>query len=533
MANPVYEINNPTAEQITNLYLYGTIEPPVDGIRQPNIGNPTVKIDINEYMDNGPGRFASAADIRTVERFMNGFDNPYNSDPLPPGRYSKPELLKHDAFRDFEGNITKVYHTGHDDGKDNFLERAYLWNTTAFYIDDRAEFVIEPNGNRHIENFALVPYVNKGHKENFDFEGGDWIAGVVNPYLKGKIDPQNIGQTVNFEFIGKRQTITYDMDAHNQAVAKTMHPDNKIHPELLPEGLAKIKGYTEGLVESNNIQMQRTPDTASQHADILRDARNDAYQKEIQAPYDYKEGRQGFSEEAKQSAQRSKAYAEQSHKVQSVTDALDLGRNDNAQREQNSHRYNGAPDHYTPPLYLNDLPQGQVNPRLRSDASDILAPVATVALAEAVDPRFTANFDKILTEMRDDPDVMAHLNAKGLSDPDSMNSIASHAAKQGFANGAHPVDGVVMMDDGQMTVVYQNPGKIYQDDYTINMAQAATIDPKVSEQTAELALDNHTQEFAAMVAQYQIPGGMSHGMSLGSPGGDAGGGDGGGGGGAG
>jgi hypothetical protein len=157
----------------------------------------------------------------------------------------------------------------------------------------------------------------------------------------------------------------------------------------------------------------------------------------------------------------------------------------------------------------------------------VVAPLAAVALAESVDPRFTANFDKILTEMRDDPDVMAHLNSKGLGDPDSMNSIASHAAKQGFANGAHPVDGVVMMDDGQMTVVYQNPGKIYQDDYTINMAQAATIDPKVSEQTAELALDNHTQEFAAMVAQYQIPGGMSHGMSLGSPGGDAGGGDGG------
>ena len=93
---------------------------------------------------------------------------------------------------------------------------------------------------------------------------------------------------------------------------------------------------------------------------------------------------------------------------------------------------------------------------------------------------------------------MAHLNAKGLSDAQSLNSITAHAAHQSFANGAHPIDGVVMMDDGQLTVVYQSPHKPYQDTYVFDMAQAATIDPKVSQQTANLALDNHVQEFAGL-----------------------------------
>ena len=183
------------------------------------------------------------------------------------------------------------------------------------------------------------------------------------------------------------------------------------------------------------------------------------------------------------------------------------GQNHSDTKEQPHQPYGGSPDKYSP--------QSQADTPL----------TATQARAESADPRFTANFNKILTEIRDDPEVMAHLDAKGLSAPQSLNSIAAYAAHQSFANGAHPIDGVVMMDDGQLTVVYQSPHKPYQDTYVFDMAQAATIDPKVSEQTANLALDNHTKEFAAVVAQYQIPGGMSHGMSLSSPsasGGDAG-----------
>ena len=182
------------------------------------------------------------------------------------------------------------------------------------------------------------------------------------------------------------------------------------------------------------------------------------------------------------------------------------GQNHSDTKEQPHQPYGGSPDKYSP--------QSQADTPL----------TATQARAESADPRFTANFNKILTEIRDDPEVMAHLDAKGLSAPQSLNSIAAHAAHQSFANGAHPVDGVVMMEDGQLTVVF-SPHKFSQDTYVFDMAQAATIDPKVSEQTANLALDNHTQEFAAVVAQYQIPGGMSHGMSLSSPsasGGDAG-----------
>ena len=155
------------------------------------------------------------------------------------------------------------------------------------------------------------------------------------------------------------------------------------------------------------------------------------------------------------------------------------GQNHSDTKEQPHQPYGGSPDKYSP--------QSQAD----------TPPTATQARAESADPRFTANFNKILTEIRDDPEVMAHLDAKGLSAPQSLNSIAAYAAHQSFANGAHPVDGVVMMEDGQLTVVF-SPHKFSQDTYVFDMAQAATIDPKVSEQTANLALDKHVPVFAGL-----------------------------------
>jgi hypothetical protein len=72
-------------------------------------------------------------------------------------------------------------HTDYQDNVDDYAERVYIWNSQSFQIADNAVFIVEPNGKKRIDNFAVEP--RKDVQENFDFEGGGIIAGIGNPYL--------------------------------------------------------------------------------------------------------------------------------------------------------------------------------------------------------------------------------------------------------------------------------------------------------------------------------------------------------------
>jgi Ca2+-binding RTX toxin-like protein len=79
---------------------------------------------------------------------------------------------------------------------------------------DGAKFKIDANGVRSIEDFAIVPYVNKGEHENFDFVGGDSFTDLANGKLKNRVDPSRIGRRVDFDFDYKKtprtvQTINF------------------------------------------------------------------------------------------------------------------------------------------------------------------------------------------------------------------------------------------------------------------------------------------------------------------------------------
>lgn len=65
-----------TAEQATNLYLYGTLTAPADRVTPMWIGKPAqetrITVNVNDYMsDTGPGRFASAASFEVVRKFFS------------------------------------------------------------------------------------------------------------------------------------------------------------------------------------------------------------------------------------------------------------------------------------------------------------------------------------------------------------------------------------------------------------------------------------------------------------------------------
>ena len=222
----------PTLESITSLYLYGSETPP-DNLASDSIIRPPLKeeelekinVDLKEFME-GPGRFVTPGDFSFIKYFFNpDYDEITDSDLDPyyyisgkiePGRYTKKQIF--DIFNitslkeKIESQIAGLY----DDGKDDLIERAYIWNTMAFQINDDAVFVVNKDGTRAIENFAIIPYRNgtKPH-DNFDFEGG-FFSNLVNSYLKSQIDPSGIGRKVNIFIDGDVNKKRLDQNEYNR-----------------------------------------------------------------------------------------------------------------------------------------------------------------------------------------------------------------------------------------------------------------------------------------------------------------------------
>ena len=237
----------PTMKEITNNYLYGQENTPTEEERLDiekifSRKERKLYVDVNKFMNkqNGPGRFVTAADFPFIGMFFNP-DNYYAT--------TDPEILKiASAFKNLErdrrytkAEIANMLKRGwasktlglYDDGQDDVLERAYIWNTTAFKISNDAVFVVDKEGNRYIENFAIVPHSDlpnneKGESgkygiENFDFKGG-FFSEIVNGYLRRNIDPSGIGKTVEIIFTGKREVekefFTYEDFVKAQAEQK-------------------------------------------------------------------------------------------------------------------------------------------------------------------------------------------------------------------------------------------------------------------------------------------------------------------------
>ena len=215
----------PTAERITNKYLYKN-DQVIDNRLDDNLisqKGTIISVDKKEFM-KGPGRFVNASDFSIVSSFftqkndivaMNREEAILSN--LPEGEYSKQEILKILGYIDGNGMGVNGMFAGanktlgfYDDGKDDLLERAYIWNSTSYKISDTARFIISKNGERKIEGFGIEPgRVNKSGEmiDDFDFVGGGW-SNLVNPGLETVIDPSGIGKTVTITFTGKIDTYT-------------------------------------------------------------------------------------------------------------------------------------------------------------------------------------------------------------------------------------------------------------------------------------------------------------------------------------
>lgn len=87
----------PTAEEITNLYLYGVSKRP-QNLLDPSLSQPragvVLSVDVNDYMSNGAGRYADVADFDFIADFFGWGNN------MPPGIYTKDDVFKAFGYRD-------------------------------------------------------------------------------------------------------------------------------------------------------------------------------------------------------------------------------------------------------------------------------------------------------------------------------------------------------------------------------------------------------------------------------------------------
>lgn len=245
-----------TADIITNLYLYGTTTRPPntesgmydESLIRPEGAVTNVSVDINNYMDGGPGRFANPAFFEIIKQFFTGLVS------IPDGEYDKNQM------RDLLGlpiQFIDQKQWAYTDGKDDYAERVYIWNSVAFRLDDRTKFIIE-NGIRRIENFGIVPYSNINNTENFDLDSDDLAAILGNPLLGPRIDPSDIGRKVVISFEGERSVGTYTFEDYRAsaqaAVMPSLFPLASLPTEMisLTRGLFENPGYSIRFLDGNN-----------------------------------------------------------------------------------------------------------------------------------------------------------------------------------------------------------------------------------------------------------------------------------------
>lgn len=145
----------PTAEEVTNYYLYGSSKRP-DDLTDPSIlewkekkEKVTVDVDVNEYMTLGAGRFFSAADFNVVDDFF--------SQDIKPGIYERAEMLTLLGYIDENGvSIGKAFISQHQINygvhDEDYLERTYIWGSTSFKLGDDVKFIVNEDGSKEIKN---------------------------------------------------------------------------------------------------------------------------------------------------------------------------------------------------------------------------------------------------------------------------------------------------------------------------------------------------------------------------------------------
>ncbi|WP_272493077.1 calcium-binding protein [Atopomonas sediminilitoris] len=193
----------PTIEQIVSRYLFDTDVPPSNLkdaalIRPAGVAGTAIQVDMNEFMTAGAGRFVGVERFRYVRNFLGGHDDAYlgAGQKLAAGVYTRDQLLKAYGKSPDDGVLAvSGYYQGVLDS--DYAERAYIFGSGEYQINNDALFYVNEDGSREIVDICVEP-----KNDNFDYEGGGFLAKFTNYLTKDQIDPSGIGRQVPIVFTG-------------------------------------------------------------------------------------------------------------------------------------------------------------------------------------------------------------------------------------------------------------------------------------------------------------------------------------------
>ena len=211
-------VSEVTVDRVLSQFLWNSPIPPKRedmGISITSANRTPVKIDATDYMKNGAGRYATAADFKMFENFFKASNLPARNTP-----YSFDEIGNKiygiERFNSWKngfysttpgkGFTVAISQYGIDTSSSDYVERAFIFGSTQVVVtpDDlrKLQFFVRPDGSREIRNLRITP-----KNDNFDFIGGSssqdasgklqkWAVGKANAVFNSVLDPKGIGRSV-------------------------------------------------------------------------------------------------------------------------------------------------------------------------------------------------------------------------------------------------------------------------------------------------------------------------------------------------
>ncbi|UNV87294.1 MULTISPECIES: calcium-binding protein [Neisseriaceae] len=211
-------VSDVTVDRILSQYLWNSPIPPKRedmGISITSANRTPVKIDATDYMKNGAGRYATAADFKMFENFFKtsnlpARNTPYSFDEIGNKIYGVERFnsWKNGFYSTTPGKgfTVAVSQYGIDTSSSDYVERAFIFGSTQVVVtpDDlrKLQFFVRPDGSREIRNLRITP-----KNDNFDFIGGSssqdvsdrmqkWMVDTANSVFNSVLDPKRIGRSV-------------------------------------------------------------------------------------------------------------------------------------------------------------------------------------------------------------------------------------------------------------------------------------------------------------------------------------------------
>lgn len=211
-----------TIDEILSMYLWDQEKAPTPGelndnkwIRDLDTFGTPLEIDVTAYMQEGPGRFVSAADIPFLVDFFNhtnitSRDKPYTHEEMW-------EILRPDVKKVQEKYNIDVYQYTTGIGSHDYITRAFIFGSTKFTVDfSKIEYKVNSDGKKEISGLRIVPtsllLSDEKYRENFDFFGGNPLVNLLNMNFSEIVDPSRIGRTVPIEFQNENLYSEIDVD---------------------------------------------------------------------------------------------------------------------------------------------------------------------------------------------------------------------------------------------------------------------------------------------------------------------------------